>query len=302
MWQQNAPFTISALLLAAVLSPVSVTAAEPLRWKLEPKDRLRAVTEQTVETETSYTGTAVQSTLNLLVETEWEVKAVNEGKIDLSQKVTRARIEMQSPKTDSVVYDSRDEKRPTGAARQLYNSIQPLIGRTAQVTMSDRGEILAVELPSSDQSPTEATDKKSNTAGAPAVSSEVLKSLLSKPLLVLPKEAVDAGETWQASDTGEATVGPVAIDKTFKLAEVEEADNGELATIAGSGKISLKSSSTNLKLAESDYSQTVVFDVKEGRVTSSEQKVRLRTEKPYRETTIVTDVTVTEKTTIEPAK
>lgn len=301
MWQRKIWLLSSLVLLQAAVCAASASAAEPLRWKLSPGDRLRVVTEQTVVTDTTYTGVAVQSTLTLLVESDWEVKSASEGKFEIAQKVARARVEMQSPKTDPVLYDSQDEKRPTGAARQLYNAIQPLIGLTAQVTMSDRGEIVAVELPTPAQDSAEAADKDKKPSGgnaAPTVPAETLKSLLGKPLVVLPADAVETGATWQASDVGEATVGPVTIEKTYKLAALEEVDGHEQATIAGSGQIALKSTG-GLKLTDSSYAQTVLFDATEGAVTSSEQKVRLRTEKPYRETTIVVDTTLTQKTTAQ---
>ena len=290
---------LAATLLAIyTATAVPVSAGERLRWKFESGERLRVTTQQTIKTETNYTGTSVQSTLTLLVETQWDVKSVADGKIELTQKVTRGRIAMESPKSDPVVYDSADENRPTGLARRLQSAIEPHLGRTVGVTMSERGEVLAVELP-----PPEPADSPEQSAKgeAPAAPADALKSLVGKPLVILPEGEVDEGETWEGKEVGEAAVGGVTMTKTFTLVGVEKSEAGPQARIEADAKIQLQPTA-KMKLTDGEFKQTILFDIEDGKIASSEQQVNLKTESPYRETTIVVDVTMTEKTTFERVK
>lgn len=271
-------------------------AAERLAWKLKTDDRLAVTTTQTITTNTTYTGNSVESTLHLTVESQWHVTGVSDGVIDLTQKVTRARVEMQTPKSDPIVFDSADEKRASGPARQLQSAVQPLIGLTVKLKLYDRGEVLSAELPELPETAKAAPNSRTST-----VSPETLKALLSKPIAVLPEGEVEIGATWKEQSTSKSPVGEVQTEKTYKLLSVEEIDSQKIATIEAEGTIRVAPKG-KLKVADSQFSQTVLFNVEEGLLTSSEQKVQMKTENPYRETTITVDMGMTLKTTIERAK
>ena len=286
------------LLLPSLLFVAETGAAEQLRWKLKPDDRLKMVSSQVVATKTTYTGAEVESTIDLRLEGEWIVTGVNDGAIQLTQKVTRVRMEMQSPKTDPVAFDTGDEKRATALARQLQGAIAPLIGASLQVKMSDRGEILSVELPAELSQPKPADEKSAGEPKPLTTAADELKSLLARPLLILPKNEVSAGDTWTVEDATNAPAGALALKKTFKLVELADTDSGQVAKIEAEAKVELDAK-TRLKVTESGFNQTVDFNLDDGLVTSSKQELRLRTEQPYRETTIVVDVTTTLTTTLE---
>lgn len=290
------PYRWIAAVVATFVVAGSATAAEQLAWKLKPDDRLNVTTHQTVTTNTTYTGTAVQSTLTLVIESQWRVTAASEGSIELTQTVKRAKVEMQTPKSEPIVYDSAGDERPTGAARKLQSAVQPLIGLSVQLKMNERGEMLAAELPAEGSE-----GDKPDEGKTASVSQHMLQSLLSKPIVVLPKDEVSASDTWQDESTSTSSVGEVTTKKTYKLVSLDEVDGGQQAKIAAEGTISVDSQG-KLKVTESGFDQTVLFDVEDGLLKSSEQSARMKTEKPYRETTITVDLATTLKTTIERAK
>jgi hypothetical protein len=281
-------FVLTASALAA-----DARAAERLAWKLKAGDRLQVTTDQTVATNTTYTGAVVESTMIFRVDSQWEVTGVADNQFELAQKVTRARVEMRTPKSDPLIYDSADEKRPTGAVRQLQAAVQPLIGLSAKVKMTERGEIVSAELPP-ELSQSAKSEGKENT---PALSSETIKSLLSKALLILPEGNVDVGATWEGAATSSLPIGDIKTEKTYKLASIDEAECAKVARIEAEGNVQVTTKG-KLKVTDSQFQQTALFAIDDGIVTSSEQSVKMKTESPYRETTIVVDMEMTLKTTI----
>ncbi len=286
------------LLLAIAFMGAAVrpeeAAAERIAWKLQTGDRLQVTTEQTVVTNTTYTGAAVESTLSFHIESEWKVTGVADDGFELSQTITRAKVELQTPKNDPLAYDSADEKRLTGAARQLQAALQPLVGLTAKVKLSPRGEILSAELPAE----LSEANKSSGKDAMQAVSAETLKNQLTKALVILPEGDVDVEATWDGHSVSKLPVGEVKTAKNYKLAGIDDADNQQVARIEADGTVQVTTKG-NLKVTDSRLQQTALFSFAEGIVTSSEQTVKMKTESPYRETTIVVDMAMTLKHTLK---
>jgi hypothetical protein len=291
------PIVRPAFMLAVLFLVAAPTArAEQLRWKLKQGDELQVNTTETVKSTTRYTGQDINSTTTFVIESRWKVDAVEEGSFQLTQTIERAKVEILSPMTDPIVYDSSSDQRPTGAARQLQTVLKPLLGTSIKLTMNDRGEVSSVQLP--ELSP---ADAKAGSVALTAATKEILNTALSKPLVVLPEKDVAAGDEWPGQTKTNLPAGEVTTAKTYRLVSFADEADGKQAAIEADGKVDY-SAQSKLKVVDSSFRQTATFDVAAGLLTGSEQTVRVKTEKPYRETTITVDVESTVKTTIQRAK
>lgn len=293
----NTLMIVLASLLATAAFARDAVSADLLRWKLKAGDELQIVSEQSVVSKTSYAAEAVATTVNISLESRWIVGKVAAEQIELTQQIDRIQVRLETPKTAAIIYDSADEKRPSGLARQLQSALKPLLGAQLKLTMTDRGEIVTSELP-----PGLAAAAGENKSSAPLVGAEAIRELVSKPPVVLPLEEVEPGATWEVKANQRSPIGDVTDERTFRLLAIDEADAGRIARIEATSKLEFEPSKAKLKVTESSLKQTVLFAVEGGNVRSTEQTMRLRTESPYRETTIAVEVDTTLKTTYDRAK
>jgi hypothetical protein len=207
-----------------------------------------------------------------------------------------------------VEYDSDAAKKakPTGAAREVAEAIQPLLAAEVEITMNDRGEVLAARPLNS---AAESLFGDAPAASESAFSKTTIQKLLKQPLAILPEKAVATGDTWTISSDVAAALGPFRQTTTYRLAGESEQDGQKLLKIESTGKFEPVEGAPTPPAAlpkpvvkTHEQSGTLLFSPESNRLVQAEQTQKLVTERPYRETTIVVTLESTQKTTIRPAE
>src|SRR5439155_1017859 len=134
-----------------------------------------------------------------------------------------------------------------------------------------------------------------------------MEQLLRRPLVVLPAEAVNLGDSWKAASDLIGAAGPLRQETEYRLAGTVDQDGKSLQQISMTSKFaartegrSSKEPSTPLAVKSHEHTGTILFSASDGRVALAEQTQKLVTERPYRETTIVVTLGSVQKTTVTP--
>src|SRR5690242_19616590 len=180
--------TIRPLIILLLVFPAipSIAGGQTLlRWKLKTDDALRLTIQQETESQVAFSGKSATTKIELAGELDWLVTAADEKEIKLKQTLRGVKLKLQSPEGGVIEYDSAAEAKPSGQAREMAESIQPLIGMELAVTMTPRGEVVAAEPANKAAEELFADGKPGEQAGA---SRAQVQQLLKQSLVVLPEK------------------------------------------------------------------------------------------------------------------
>jgi hypothetical protein len=152
------------------------------------------------------------------------------------------------------------------------------------------------------QSPPSTTPPDTKKNEKDAVSADTLNQLLQQALVVLPEKEMSKGDTWKAERATTTPLGKLQQTTTYTLADITGEADQQTAKITQSGQLELAPANKKLKLTAQSLDGMVRFALEPGRVVSAERTQRLKTEQPYRETTIVVDLETRITTKVEPAE
>lgn len=298
--------TFLSLLLAIVCCalPAGANAQTLLRWKLKPGETLNLNVQQETESQVAFSGKAATTKIDLSMELTWLVTAADDKEIKLKQAIQAIQLKLQSPQGGLVEYDSAAVARPAGQAREIADSLKPLIGAEINITMTPRGEIVAAE-PANDAAE-QLLKVEGKADEPPAVSRAAVQQLLRQSLVVLPEKPVALNDEWTHTSQLSGAAGDFQQVTKYRLASVSDVGGQPVALLEMSAKLDAappaatlpagkRPAPGKLKLKEHTQTGTIQFALDSGRVTSAEQTQKLITERPYRETTIV--VTLSSKQT-----
>ena len=300
--------TIRPLIILLLVFPAipSIAGGQTLlRWKLKTDDALRLTIQQETESQVAFSGKSATTKIELAVELDWLVTAADEKEIKLKQTLRGVKLKLQSPEGGVIEYDSAAEAKPSGQAREMAESIQPLIGMELAMTMTPRGEVVAAEPANKAAEELFADGKPGEQAGA---SRAQVQQLLKQSLVVLPEKEVSLNDTWTNTSKLSGAAGEFQQVTTYRLAGLNEQNgqtiaqlemNAQLDPAAGKSAPGKKAAAGKLRVKDHQQQGTIAFAVNEGRVTEAEQTQKLVTERPYREATIV--VTLVSKQTTKMA-
>jgi len=281
-----------------------------LQWKLKQGESLNLTVQQETESQVAFSGKSATTKIDLTVELNWLVTAADEKGIKIKQTIQGVKLKLQSPQGGLIEYDSAAAARPTGQARDVADSIKPLIGTEIELTMTGRGEVVAAE-PAG-----KVAEEAPPVAGKAAEQADIPRSsverLLRQAIVVLPERAVSVGDTWSVTTQLAAAAGEFTQVKTYRLAGTAEREGQSLAEIQLTSDLRAAAAAPpaklppgkrpdvgKLALKEHQQSGTILFDIAAGRVTQAEQTQKLITERPYRETTIVVTLTSKQTTNVQ---
>ena len=203
------------LVMMALCWPDAAGGQTLLRWKLKPDDSLRITIQQETESQVAFSGKSATTKIDLIVELDWLVTAADEKEIKLKQTLRGVKLKLQSPEGGVIEYDSGAEARPTGQAREMGESLQPLIGMEIQLTMTPRGEIVAAE-PANKGA--EGLLEPGKPGEQTAVSRAQVQQLLKQSLVVLPEKAVELNDEWRTTNNLSGAAGNYQQMTTYRLA------------------------------------------------------------------------------------
>ncbi|WP_422927349.1 DUF6263 family protein [Singulisphaera sp. PoT] len=201
--------------LSLVLALASADArAASLRWKLKAGEALNyEMTEKTITTVSTGGAEVSKLTLTQTVDITWAVKSVDpQGVADLTHTINRVRIKIDSPALN-LEFDSKDEKAPVNPLKNLF---KVLVGSPFPFKMAPTGELTDVKIPAN------ITKILKELGGAAGGSTEIfseegLKMMITQAGLIVPKEDVAEGKTWeQKVEIPSPPTGSMTLAKTFR--------------------------------------------------------------------------------------
>jgi hypothetical protein len=281
-----------SVIVVAAVWPVPATAQTLLRWKLKPGEAFSVEIAQHTDSQVAFSGKSAATKIDLELKLAWKVTAATGDAFTIRQSVERIHETLVTQDMGTIEYDSAAAARPTGQARELADSIKPLIGAEFELVMTLRGEVTSVT-PINDiaKALLAATDKSESNAAA----QEGLQQMLRRPLIVLPEKMVSPNDTWTAASDRTTAAGALKLETTYRL---ESIDDKSVAKIAIAAKAQPgPGSKTTIK--EHQHSGTILFSAVDGRLVQIDQTQKLVTERPYRETTITVTLNSTQKTAVK---
>jgi hypothetical protein len=299
-----------------------------LRWKLAAGQSYTVETRQHTESQVAFSGKTANTAIDLDMQLGWIVTAATADTITLKQRIERASAKLTTPQGASVQFDSAATARPTGQARQLADSLQPLIGAEVEIVISTRGELQAAKplneaaqkiFQSGPKQPA-AGDQQAAGKAAPAENAEAgglsrssLQVLLRQSFIVFPEHEVKPGDEWKSTSDLTTAAGPMTQTMGYKLDEISERDGEKIARIATSSEFqpregtSATSAATgktadHLRIKSQEQTGQILFSITGGCLTEATLNQKLVTERPYRDVTIVVSLTSQQTTAVTAAK
>src|SRR5262245_17923073 len=124
----SAPLRELFAVLVLFVMPQICDAQTLLRWKLKPGDTFTVEVEQHTDSQVTFSGKSAATKIDLTLKLAWKVTAATGDSFTIRQTVERIHETLVTQDMGSIEYDSAATARPTGQARELADSIKPLIG------------------------------------------------------------------------------------------------------------------------------------------------------------------------------
>jgi hypothetical protein len=267
------------LVLAVALSLAGgvalASAADTLRWKFKQGEVLRYTMVQETKQQVQAKGQKLDTTLTQTVNLRWKVTNVSgDGVAQIAQTIDRVRTKIQSP-VESFEYDSASDKAPEGqAAAILVPLLKSLVGAEFTFKMDPLGQLSEIKVP---PKLVESLQNQGPLAQAGGMfSEEGLKSLISQSSLVLPKEALEKGKTWEQKSTMSTGLGKMIRDRSYTFQG--PAEKPGLLKVSLNSKVSLEpagDSPVNAKFQNAEGKGEFLFDAEAGHVVASKVSDRM---------------------------
>ncbi|MEM6330943.1 MAG: hypothetical protein AAF790_11925 [Planctomycetota bacterium] len=197
--------------LAAAFAPVAAGAAgaaEPLRWKFEPGQRLPYRIEKRMQMEIDGAEAGVEATdLTQTIDMAWVVEAVDPaGAARMVHDVTRVQVAMRGRPGQGYTFDTRSPDPPEDLARLIAPLFRTLVETDYRVTITPRGEMRDVAAPA------DLLDAMQRTPGGEGLDRFAAETLVGPAVTPLPEGPVEPGDEWR--QTSMATVPAYGRQKT----------------------------------------------------------------------------------------
>ncbi|MEL7498816.1 MAG: DUF6263 family protein [Planctomycetota bacterium] len=273
------------------------TDTSKLRWKLNQGESytLNLSQKTTAKTEIDSRSNRVNS--DVKIQFQWDIDNVDDdGVATIKQSIASIAVSVSDPEVpaQAVAFDTDSDQKPSRNSRDLLKQVKPLIGLEFVVSLSNRGELLNVELP-------EETEKRINELPnalrlKALFNQQGLTELLRSSTLVFPESLTE--KKWQTDDLQSTPFGKLNRTVNYTLDDTSDSAWSIQSNISVSSEtqtdeeiIASKTGDKGAKLIAFNGSGTLKFDPVSGRVVSSNSTSTAKTSAEYREKTIVTNVT-----------
>lgn len=287
---------LAALLLLAAHRPVH--AQRLLRWKFEPGQTFHVHVEQQTNTRSSGAGKPMDASITMQMHMTWKVEAVNEdGAAQMTQRFDRLQVSMKSGPAEPIIYDSAAATTPSGPAADMAAAVRPLLGADFRVVMTDRGAIREVVVP---DATAQALEQTASATVKQLLTADGVAKILRQAAVELPANSVSPGDTWTAESPVDTPLGLFKLRHTYVLGDTEEVDGRSLEQITVTTEMPLSdvAGGSGPKIVGHQQQGTILFDVQAGRMSRSDSRQKLSTERPYREFTIKVETNSASVTTL----
>ena len=252
-----------------------------LRWKLHPDQTLNIRIDQTIKTEATGIPKPRNLSLTLLMEVSWTVVEVSDQGVARIKHTLNRFASTRTGDLPTIQFDSADDRRLSGPARSIADSVRPLLGTEFLVTMNDRGEFIDVAMPEGQIA------QSANAKFAAMLTPKGISEIMRQSAVVLPQQPLDSGGQWTSDAKLTTSLGVLQQQNTYAYAgtvlhdgrpqeKIEVVTDLELMTPAND-------SSSKSVLREHKCSGVLWFDAEAGRFAASEVNQSLTLERPYRQ-------------------
>jgi hypothetical protein len=219
------------------LTSVPATTQTVLQWKFKAGKKLHYQTKEKMQMVTAVGGQKINTDINKIVDTLWEVKSVDaEGVATIEKKTTRAQFHFKNFMFDST-WDSRDGKEPQGLLAGMIKPLQDLLARPSTLKMNPFGKILegkpAKETAGEKKEP---TGSNSQDSGLNDGSSDTVAD----QSITFPEKGLVEGQPWKQTATQEMDMGKTRTESTYVFLGMETKGERSLAKIAIASKIQIE--------------------------------------------------------------
>lgn len=193
-----------AFLLAT--APAIAQDKHQLRLRFVPDTVVHYVMKQDMDMSMNMGGQDMGTKMKMQMFMTTKVGKVEGNTAELTQEITRVKVEMKNPMMGGINYDSADEDSDPG----MLSGLEEMVGQKIKVKIDDMGKLVDFKM---DGEGAESTEK----AGVD------LKQMMSQSLVMLPAAPVGIDETWQSeTKLPMGQMGDMDVKVTNKLLNVDK--------------------------------------------------------------------------------
>ncbi len=292
------------LVMSTIVTCQLVTAnaycqeASALVWKFAKGETFAITMQQTSSVETTVDRRTVNHSTEMTLKMNWLVESVDTNQVArIKQTITGVNLSMIMPSSEGpkvIEYDSSSEARPTGDAARIAESFGRLINQPVFVSVTPRGEITAVDIPS--ETMESIREMPGSMEGRQSLSLESIRNMFRQANVVLPEEPIAPNDSWTAEKTFE--LPPQAFNQkttyNFSGNHTDESDV-TVAVVNFSSVLDVQqdkneANSAQLKITEQSLTGELRFDANAGFCHASNSETLIKTQATYRDMQIRTTV------------
>lgn len=255
-------------------------AAKSLRWKLEPQQKYRVVSNWSTRHLSSGSEVINTTSCDML----WSIKSIDsDGQLEVVQTLSHVKQSLQSPGGTTFQYDSQKAGEAKGTAARMASYWKPLLGSERTFKLTPQGKIVA------DTEPPKAEVIENELLGR-SFSRDGWREALRRSNIALPADPVDTGQTWIETQLIPLPFSgnKLKVTQTYTYVGEQPADESKqeskLDVIQLVTRFEIETEEkepAKVRIAQQNGSGEIFFDAEHGRPVRSsyDQNVTLRLEK-----------------------
>jgi hypothetical protein len=288
-------FSLTALI--SLLVPPHHVSKSPqedvlFRWRLQRDNLLTYELKQETSVSSEIDGRRQRTDVAMSLFMDARVVDAIDGVASIEQSVTRVTLKLSTPEAGgikTIEFDSDSAKQTPGLAEQLASQIKPLIGSTFTVKMTERGDIVSIDIPNTTMD--RLREAPSSMQLRKVLTVDALKQLFGDTAVVFPEQAPAVKESWQLTDSVQNAIGTIERKHTFTNQGEKQIGGKSAYEISVKTEIAVEQPGENEARVDDFQGEGLIwFDPNEGIVTEGEVRNRLETSRSYRDKIIHTTV------------
>ena len=272
---------ISAAVLVLLAGPAE--AQTTLKYKFKEGDKLNYTTEMTQKQMMNIMGNEIETSTTQNMDMTWIVKAMKDGKAEVSQTIDRIRMKIDSP-FGGFEFDSKDGKEPEGPIGMIVGPVlNAMAGAEFTVTMTEQGDVTDTKLSEKLIEAVKSNPLLQQMGGA--FTEDGMKNMIGQQGgNVLSKEAVKKGDKWnQKTELKMPPIGVMKVSNTYTYQGPEDRDGANVEKIDVKTEMTIEpladaAAQVEFKVKSSDAKGTMYFDNKAGRVVAMTMNTKMAME------------------------
>lgn len=267
-------------LVFAVPSRADVT----LRYQFKKGESAKYVIDNDLSAKIDFNGSAIEFSMKMIFDVTWSVnKVADDGVAELSQKIDRVQLKMDSPLAGNMDYDSAtpDSEPDSPIWATMGKTIKEMREGEFILTVSPAGVVKEIKLPAKLE---ESFSKRGGQrrGGGPGgggfgalLNGDAIKQQISRAFVPLPEGPAKKDATWkQKLETKFGNAGTQQTEVTYTYKGEEAKDGKEVASIASKSDMKFVPNEegggdVDAEITDQKGAGAALFDIKSGKLVSS---------------------------------